>query len=418
MENKAFVGRDVYVKCANVKTQTGAELFDLDFRAPFVREFAMCGCTAPDYADVQDLLLLVVVYQSETIFASSTTDNASDSQQRGAMSEPCISLNVALPHIIPSVYCSFLIDKSAEVTGEASACDVWLKSLDEEGERGNVVLNSSIGSKTKSLVSCSSRVKKEFLTFLFGSAFSSSHSSLLLLADVNLSISDAAFTQEDSTGNSEMKLDCSIILHENCRLSTNGWTFTFFSLSSSCLAARGVQYCSYMNLNISDMNSSALLDFRNLANLFMSQVLIFRYIFDRSSLVLRNYKDSQLQNIQMKGTKSGSNVIVLSSDSSGGHSNIQYYHSEFDAISVLSGSWHSIKCQDSDIEIILGYFKHNAWRRMCSERDIECFDISFEAVFISKRNKRFALSVLLGCFIFIFFAGIGKLLEQKVCFHI
>ncbi|KAH7831574.1 uncharacterized protein MONOS_11911 [Monocercomonoides exilis] len=283
-------------------SEGGAELFDLDFRAPFVREFAMCGCAAPDYADEQDLLLLVVVYQSETIFASSTTDNASDSQQRGAMSEPFISLNEALPHIIPSVYSSFLIDKSAEVTGEASACDVWLKSLDEEGERGNVVLNSSIGSKTKSLVSCSSRVKMEFLTFLFGSAFSSSHSSLLLLADENLSISDAAFSQEDSNGNSEMKLNCSIILVENGRLSINGCTFSFFSLSSSYLAARGVQYCSYMNLNISDMNSSALLDFRNLANLFMSQVLIFRCIFDRSPLVLRNYKDSQLQNIQMKGT--------------------------------------------------------------------------------------------------------------------
>ncbi|KAH7828654.1 uncharacterized protein MONOS_15854 [Monocercomonoides exilis] len=126
MKNKTFVGRDVYVKCANEKIQIGTELFEIDFRAQF----------------------------SETIFASSSTSNASDIRQCGAMSKPCISLNSTLPHIIPSVFSNLLIDKSAEVTWEASACDVSIKSLDAEGARRNVVLNSSIGSKTKSLCSC------------------------------------------------------------------------------------------------------------------------------------------------------------------------------------------------------------------------------------------------------------------------
>ncbi|KAH7827578.1 uncharacterized protein MONOS_14535 [Monocercomonoides exilis] len=121
MENKAFVGRDLYEKCANEKIQIGNKPFQLDFRAPFVREFAMWECTAQDYADEQDLLLLVVVYRSETIFASSSSDNPSDSRQCGGISQPCISLNVALPHIIPSVYSNLLIDKSAVVSGEASA---------------------------------------------------------------------------------------------------------------------------------------------------------------------------------------------------------------------------------------------------------------------------------------------------------
>ncbi|KAH7820058.1 uncharacterized protein MONOS_5459 [Monocercomonoides exilis] len=121
MENKAYVGKDVYVKCANVKTQIGAELFELDFRAPFVREFAMWGCTAQDHVDEQDLLLLVVVCRRETIFPSSSSDNSSDSRQCGGISQPCISLNVALPHIILLVYSKLLIGKSAVVSGEASA---------------------------------------------------------------------------------------------------------------------------------------------------------------------------------------------------------------------------------------------------------------------------------------------------------
>ncbi|KAH7830052.1 uncharacterized protein MONOS_9073 [Monocercomonoides exilis] len=351
MNNKALIGRDLYVRCTNIRSQISIELFQLDFRPPFVRELAMWGCTAQNYYDEQDLLLLVVVYQSETIFASSSTDNASDTRQCGTMSEPCISLNVALPHIIPSVYSNLLIDKSAEVTGEASACDVSIKSLDAEGVRGNVVLNSSIGSKTKSLVSCSSRVKMESLSFLFGRAFSSSHLSLLSLTDGNLSIADTAFAQEDWSGNSEMRLNCSIVLVENGRLLINECTFASLHLGSPCVAAKGGQYCSFMNLNISDVNSDILFDFRNLVNLSMLQVLISSCELEQSALIHHNCKDSQLQKIQVRNVESKTSLIVFSSDGFGACLNIQCYHSEFDSISVLSGSLLSIECQDANVEM-------------------------------------------------------------------
>ncbi|KAH7817049.1 uncharacterized protein MONOS_18166 [Monocercomonoides exilis] len=194
----------------------------------------MWGCTELDYADEQDLLLLVVVHQSETIFSSSSADNASKTRQ-------CI-------------YSNLLIDKSAEVTGEASAHDVTIKSLDPEGVRGNILLNSSIERKMGSFISCCSRVKMESLSFLFGSAFSFSHSSLLLLADGSMSIADTAFAQEDWSRNSEMRLNCFIILVENGRLSIDWCTFASLCLGTSCVAARGGQHCSFVDLNISDMN--------------------------------------------------------------------------------------------------------------------------------------------------------------------
>ncbi|KAH7816427.1 uncharacterized protein MONOS_14061 [Monocercomonoides exilis] len=152
MENKAYVGRDLYVRCTNIKSQISIELFELDFRAPFVREFAMWGCTAQDHADEQDLLLIGVVYRSETIFASSSYDNSSDSPQRGGISEPCISLNVALPHIIPSVYSNFLIDKSAVVSGEASVCDVTIKLLEQESVKGNIWRTAPLRANRKVLL--------------------------------------------------------------------------------------------------------------------------------------------------------------------------------------------------------------------------------------------------------------------------
>ncbi|KAH7817082.1 uncharacterized protein MONOS_8008 [Monocercomonoides exilis] len=165
MNNKAFMGRDLNVRCTNIKSQINIELFQLDFRPPFVRDLAMWGCTAQNYYEELDLSLLVVVYQSETIFASSSADNSSDSRQCGGMSDPCISLNVALAHIIPSVYSNLLIDKSVVVSGEASTHDVSIKSLNPEGERGNIILNSSIDSKASGLVSCLLSVNE--ITFIF-----------------------------------------------------------------------------------------------------------------------------------------------------------------------------------------------------------------------------------------------------------
>ncbi|KAH7822341.1 uncharacterized protein MONOS_12359 [Monocercomonoides exilis] len=53
----------------------------------------------------------------------------------------------------------------------------------------------------------------------------------------------------------------------------------------------------------------------------------------------------------MRGTQSGSNMIVFSSDGSGGHSSIQGIHLEFDDTRVSSESLVSVECQDTDIEM-------------------------------------------------------------------
>ncbi|KAH7824771.1 putative Protein tyrosine and serine/threonine kinase [Monocercomonoides exilis] len=351
LENKAFRGRDIYVRCSNVESQIRNELFQLDFRPPFNQELAIWGCTAQNYADEQDLLLLVIVYQSETIFTSSSADNTSDSRQCGAINAPCSSLNIALSHIIPSVYSNLLVDKVSLVCGEASIHDVSIKSLEQESNRGTILLNRSIESRMNSLLTCASRVKIEFLKFMFGSAFSSPHSSLLSLTDGSLSITDALFSQDDSNDYPEMRLNCSIILVENGRLLINECTFASLHLGSPCVAAKGGQYCSFMNLNISDVNSDLLFDFRNLVNLSMLQVLISSCELEQSALILHNCKDSQLQKIQVRNVESKASLIVFSSDGSGACSNIQCYHSEFDAISVLSGSLLSIECQDANVEM-------------------------------------------------------------------
>ncbi|KAH7830430.1 uncharacterized protein MONOS_10574 [Monocercomonoides exilis] len=351
VNNKALTGRDLYVRCTNIKSQISIELFQLDFRPPFVRDLAMWGCTAQNYYDEEDLLELIVGYQSETIFASSSADNASDTLQCGAISGPCSSLNVALSHIIPSAYSNLLIDKSALASGEASARDVTIKSLEQESDKGVLHLNFFVESKTDSLVTCSSRVKLEFLTILFGNAFSSSHLRFLSLADGNLSIADTIFAQEASGGGSGIELNCSIVEMSSGRLTMSDCAFAGLHLSSSCLAASRGEYFSCAFLNFTDVISGVLMDFHDLAKLSMQQVHASNCSAQRSGLILRNCKDCQLQNIQMRGTPSGSNMIVLSSDGSGGHSNIQGNHLEFDDTRVSSESLVSVECQDTDIEM-------------------------------------------------------------------
>ncbi|KAH7828745.1 uncharacterized protein MONOS_14562 [Monocercomonoides exilis] len=243
--------------------------------------------------------------RSEKIFASSTADNASDSRQCGAMNEPCISLNVALPHVIHSVYSNLLIDKRAVVSGEASTSDVSIEQLDP----------------------------------------------LLSLADVNLLIDDTIFAQEASGGGSEIELNCSIIEMSCGRLTIFDCTFAGLHFSSSCLAASREQYFSCAFLNFTDVISGVLMDFHDLAKLSMQPVRASNCSAQRSGLILRNCKDCQLQNIQMRGTQNGSSVIVFSSDGSGGHSNIQGIHLEFDDTHVSSESLVSVECQDSDVEM-------------------------------------------------------------------
>ncbi|KAH7830992.1 uncharacterized protein MONOS_12998 [Monocercomonoides exilis] len=356
------------ISCAGCEFCSVNELFQLDFRPLFNQELAIWGCTAQNHADEQDLLLVVIACQRETIFASSSAFNASDSRQCGEMSEPYISLNASPPHIIPSVYSNLLVDEISLVSGEASTHDITVKSLVAEGVRGNIMLNGSIDSKASSLISCQLRVKIEFLSFLFGRVFSSLHSSLLPRTDNNSSIADTIFAQEASGGGSEIELNCSIVEMSRGRLTMSDCTFADLHLSSSCLAASCGQYFSCAFLNFTDVISGVLLNFHDQAKLFMQQVHASNSSAQRSGLILRNCKYCQLQNIQMRDTQSGSSVIVFSSDGSGGHSNIQGIYLEFDDSRVSSESLVSVECQDSDVEMNFLAVSHTVFGDGCAVR--------------------------------------------------
>ncbi|KAH7822845.1 uncharacterized protein MONOS_1384 [Monocercomonoides exilis] len=237
-DNSAFRGRDVYVKCHSLENQIADEQFLLDFRAPFVKERAIWGCTTDSFVGEEDLLLRVVKYQSETIFVSSAADNHEDSKQCGEFGKPCESLNVGIQHIIPSRYSQLLISEETIVNGESSALNVIIRSL-ESPSIALVHMNSTIAENEGNILTSSENVRIERLKFNFGQPFSYSGSSIIREANGQLSLLFVDFSsvgQSDDTRpvflNSTLLNIGNGILHiDNCSISMLSFKKSSFLLS-------------------------------------------------------------------------------------------------------------------------------------------------------------------------------------------
>ncbi|KAH7825844.1 uncharacterized protein MONOS_11062 [Monocercomonoides exilis] len=76
--------------------------FVANFRAPIVKKIVTWGCTTDSFVGEEDILLMIVKYQSEKIFVSSVVENVEENKQCGVFEAPCESLNEGMQHIIPS----------------------------------------------------------------------------------------------------------------------------------------------------------------------------------------------------------------------------------------------------------------------------------------------------------------------------
>ncbi|KAH7832747.1 uncharacterized protein MONOS_12812 [Monocercomonoides exilis] len=224
-DNSALRGRDVYVRCHSIDSQIVDEQFLLDFRAQFVKDKAIWGCTTDSYVGEEDLLLRVMRYQSETIFVSSVADNRADSKQCGEFNTPCHSLSFGVQHIIPSLYSQMLILGQTEIVGECDVLDVTIRSL-QSPSAALVHLNSTITNEG-SVITTSEKVRIESVKFNFGQSFSYSGCSIIQEANGQLSLS---FVDFSSVGKSEsielvglnstlLNIENGILHVDNCSMS-------------------------------------------------------------------------------------------------------------------------------------------------------------------------------------------------------
>ncbi|KAH7816491.1 uncharacterized protein MONOS_12635fu15916 [Monocercomonoides exilis] len=253
-DNSAFRGRDVYVRCHSIDTQIVDEQFLLDFRAPFVKDLAIWGCTTDSFVGEEDLLLRVVKYQSETIFVSSVADNRADSKQCGEFSVPCDSLNIGIQHIIPSLYSQLLISEETIVNGECSALNVIIRSL-QSPSAALVHLNSTIAGKEGSLFTTTETVRIEKLKFNFGKSFSYSGNSIIHEASGQLSLSSVDFSPVRESENVEsVVLNSTLLSIENGILHVDNCSVSFLSFKNPSFLLNGDDV-SITNFNLDNIDS-------------------------------------------------------------------------------------------------------------------------------------------------------------------
>ncbi|KAH7823375.1 uncharacterized protein MONOS_10772 [Monocercomonoides exilis] len=254
-DNTASKGRDVYVRCHSIEKQIVDEQFLLDFRAPFVKDLAVWGCTTDSFEGEEDLLLRVVKYLSETIFVSSVSENHKNSKQCGEFSMPCQSLDVGVQHIIPSSYSQLLISKETVIVGECEAMDLIIRSL-QSSSAALVHLNSTININEGNLITTSETVRIEKLKFDFGQSFSYSGSSIIHEASGQLSLSSIDFSSAgESKGIQFVILNSTLLNIENGILHVDNCSVLFLSFKKPSFLFSGKEI-SLTNVKLEHMEST------------------------------------------------------------------------------------------------------------------------------------------------------------------
>eukprot|EP00770_Monocercomonoides_exilis_P010838 MONOS_10785.1-p1 / transcript=MONOS_10785.1 / gene=MONOS_10785 / organism=Monocercomonoides_exilis_PA203 / gene_product=unspecified product / transcript_product=unspecified product / location=Mono_scaffold00504:43502-48745(+) / protein_length=1748 / sequence_SO=supercontig / SO=protein_coding / is_pseudo=false len=255
-DNTASKGRDVYVRCHSIEKQIVDEQFLLDFRAPFVKDLAVWGCTTDSFEGEEDLLLRVVKYLSETIFVSSVSENHKNSKQCGEFSMPCQSLDVGVQHIIPSSYSQLLISKETVIVGECEAMDLIVRSL-QSSSAALVHLNSTMNINERNLITTSETVRIEKLKFNFGQSFSYSGSSIIHEASGQLSLSSIDFSSAgESKGIQFVILNSTLLSIENGILHVDNCSVSLLSFKKPSFLFSGKEI-SLANVKLENIESTS-----------------------------------------------------------------------------------------------------------------------------------------------------------------
>eukprot|EP00770_Monocercomonoides_exilis_P015703 MONOS_15653.1-p1 / transcript=MONOS_15653.1 / gene=MONOS_15653 / organism=Monocercomonoides_exilis_PA203 / gene_product=unspecified product / transcript_product=unspecified product / location=Mono_scaffold01298:5437-11691(-) / protein_length=2084 / sequence_SO=supercontig / SO=protein_coding / is_pseudo=false len=249
--NKAFRGRDVYVQCQNIENQVGEEQFVLDFRLPFVKELAMWGCPEGGFASEEDLLLMVIVYRSETIFVSGTAMNSTSTKQCGEITSPCTSLDIGARHVIGSQYSQILVEKSTTLENELLLKSVSVRSFSSEMS-ASVIVEGVVMGNAKSVISVKESATFERILFEFCERIESEHKSLIEAEDCRFRLYAVGFRSKESeehTGKADVPF---------CLLEVKGGIVMFDSCTVSELSFRNClfRFVEANEIKITELNAS------------------------------------------------------------------------------------------------------------------------------------------------------------------
>ncbi|KAH7819518.1 uncharacterized protein MONOS_7588 [Monocercomonoides exilis] len=254
--NVARVGRDLFVKCVDIKKQINETQFNLDLReGSYNRYNAIYGMDETEFVDEpMNLIEFIVTYQNDVIFVTSNISKGSeDSKNCGTQKQPCATLEYALQHLSYEFNSQLVIIEEGRISAELELCNVTISSRSEQ--HAKVGVTSGIHESAESLLSCTDKVLLTRLFVLFESSFAMAHGSFLRSEAGVAQIVSCSFSCEETTRNDESDLLLILLSATgNGSLSMEEVNITRFSFVSQLIVVESNACLKCSSISIQDVS--------------------------------------------------------------------------------------------------------------------------------------------------------------------
>lgn len=236
--NDAMSGRDLFIRCHSIDAQIHEDLFSIDFNTAFDKNNAFKGrdvgmtVSSPDV----DLILLVDVYRSDEVFASSVSDDAIDNRQCGPEASPCRSLSYAVDHVFSGRRSTLYAMSTAPVEKEMKVTGMSVTSSSRT--QATIVFNSTIAQSgsVSAIVTTVSTVIFDLITVTAGHSLESSHTALISSGCGTLRFTRCSFECEGDT-----QVNCTMVSVVGGELVMNTVSFTSVDTTASLVTLSGCE---------------------------------------------------------------------------------------------------------------------------------------------------------------------------------
>ncbi|KAH7831721.1 uncharacterized protein MONOS_530 [Monocercomonoides exilis] len=193
--NIADVGRDIFIRCFDIKSQINETQFQFDLReSKYNRLNAIFGIDEHEYSSQPvNLIEFVVTYQADIIFVTTNSSRGGeDTKKCGTQQLPCLSLAYAASHLTFDFKSQLVVMDEGKIDSELDLSNLMLTSRSFEQVPLEVAL--SLQTTRENLIECTSSVTLSLLSLLFLPSFNLNSTALLHIEEGTLSTANCSFS--------------------------------------------------------------------------------------------------------------------------------------------------------------------------------------------------------------------------------
>ncbi|KAH7831812.1 uncharacterized protein MONOS_1961 [Monocercomonoides exilis] len=197
--NNAFVGRDIFVECANISRQINESQFKMDLRQEvYIQGNAIYGVDKRSETPV-NLMDLITVYQAATIVVSSVLGKGGRNWRKcGTVEQPCLTLGYGLDHVVAEFNSMLAVDGESEVEMEIDILSMVVRS--KSWEMASVKIGSGISYTREYMIGVGGSTAVELVEFKMPRVFPTSHASLFWMEEGNVMFDRVRFSSLEGDG--------------------------------------------------------------------------------------------------------------------------------------------------------------------------------------------------------------------------